>query len=643
MVNFNLMNEKIQNEYSSENIEVLEGLSAVRKRPGMYIGSTGTKGLHHLVWEVVDNSIDEHLSGYGDKIEVILNDDGSVSVKDYGRGIPVDDYRDTGRPALEVIMTNLHAGGKFDDKSYTFSGGLHGVGVSVVNALSEWLEIVTCWQGNKYYQRYEKGEAVTAVEERGSCESSGTEISFKPDEEIFTTIDFRFETLASRLKESAYLNSDLKLILRDNRNETIKEEEFSASGGLKQFVKYLNQHHDALHENIVYFDKELSDCKIEFALQYNNSYTTRIYSYANNIKTGEGGYHVTGFKTALTRAVNKFAEKNNLLNKSDPSLKGGDIREGLTAVISVRLPEPQFEGQTKNKLGNSGIKSQIESAVYDYLYELFSYNSEIAKKIVNKALAAVRARKASKKARELNKKKDAIGNKNLPVKLADCSSKKPEKSELFLVEGDSAGGSAKQGRNREFQAILPLKGKILNVERARLEKILSNDEIVAIIKSLGTGIGEEFDLENLRYHKIIIMTDADVDGAHIETLILTLFYRYMKKILERGHVYLARPPLYQIKQAGNKKYLYNDKELKKFRSNNGETKFSLQRYKGLGEMNPKQLWKTTMNPEERRLMQVEIEDAFEADKLFTRLMGNDTSLRRKFILNNADKVEELDV
>ncbi len=637
------MSSQVQNKYSSENIEVLEGLSAVRKRPGMYIGSTGTKGLHHLVWEVVDNSIDEHLSGYGDEILVNLNEDGSVSVKDQGRGIPVDNYRDTNRPALEVIMTNLHAGGKFDDQSYMFSGGLHGVGVSVVNALSEWLEIVTCWQGGKYFQRYEKGEAVTEVDKIEDCEKTGTEITFKPDREIFTTIDFRFETLASRLKESAYLNSDLKLNLCDRRGEEVKQETFSASGGLKQFVQFLNQHHDPLHEDVVYFQKELTDCQIEFALQYNNTYTTRIYSYANNIKTDEGGYHVTGFKTALTRAVNKFAEKNNLLNKSDPSLTGSDIREGLTAVISVRLAEPQFEGQTKNKLGNSEIKSQIESSVYDYLKELLSYEPEIGKKIVDKALAAVRARQASKKARELNKKKDAIGNKNLPVKLADCSSKTPEKSELFLVEGDSAGGSAKQGRNREFQAILPLKGKILNVERARMEKILSNDEIVAIIKSLGTGIGEEFDLDKLRYHKIIIMTDADVDGAHIETLILTLFYRYMKKILERGHVYLARPPLYQVKKGKNIEYLYNDRELQQFRSNNGESNFSLQRYKGLGEMNPGQLWKTTMNPDERRLMQVEIEDAFEADKLFTRLMGNDTSLRREFILNNADKVEDLDV
>ena len=637
------MNRQVKNEYSSDNIEVLEGLSAVRKRPGMYIGSTGTKGLHHLVWEVVDNSIDEHLSGYGDEINVTLNEDGSVSVVDRGRGIPVDNYRDTGRPALEVIMTNLHAGGKFDDQSYTFSGGLHGVGVSVVNALSEWLEIVTCWQGDKYFQRYEKGQAVTEVNKLEECEKTGTKITFKPDEKIFTTIDFRFETLSSRLKESAYLNSELKLILRDKRNNEVKEKEFSASGGLKQFIEFLNQHHGLLHEEIVYFKKELSNCQLEFALQYNNTYTTRIYSYANNIKTDDGGYHVTGFKTALTRAINKFAEENNLLNKSDPSLKGGDIREGLTAVISVRLPEPQFEGQTKNKLGNSDIKSQIESSVYDYLRDLLSYKPEIGKKIVDKALAAVRARKASKKARELNKKKDAIGNKNLPVKLADCSSKKPEKRELFLVEGDSAGGSAKQGRNREFQAILPLKGKILNVERARMEKILSNDEIVAIIKSLGTGIGEEFDLEKLRYHKIIIMTDADVDGAHIETLILTLFYRYMKKILERGRVYLARPPLYLVKQGKKKEYIYNDRELRKFKSNNGETNYSLQRYKGLGEMNPKQLWKTTMNPEKRRLMQVEIEDAVEADKLFTRLMGNDTSLRREFILNNADKVEELDV
>jgi len=637
------LSSQIETDYNSDNIEVLEGLSAVRKRPGMYIGSTGTKGLHHLVWEVVDNSIDEHLAGFGSEIEVTINEDGSVTVSDSGRGIPVDDYRDTDRPALEVIMTNLHAGGKFNNQSYTFSGGLHGVGVSVVNALSAWLLIETCWQGKRYRQRYERGEAVSEVEEIESCEQTGTDITFMPDDDIFTTTEFRYETLASRLKESAYLNSDLTLHLRDLRDEEKKENEFSASGGLKQFVEFLNQHHDELHQDIIYFEEELEDCSLEMALQYNDTYATRIYSYANNIKTDEGGYHVTGFKTALTRAVNNFAEENNLLNKSDPSLKGGDIREGLTAVISVRLAEPQFEGQTKNKLGNSNIKSQIESAVYEYMTELLSYQYEIGKKIVDKALAAVRARQASKKARELNKKKEAVGSQNLPVKLADCSSRTPEKSELFLVEGDSAGGSAKQGRNREFQAILPLKGKILNVERARMEKILSNDEVVAIIKSLGTGIGEEFDISNLRYHKIIIMTDADVDGAHIETLILTLFYRYMRKIVERGHVYLARPPLYQAKAGPKKEYLYDDRELQQYRENNGETNFSLQRYKGLGEMNPEQLWSTTMNPDNRRLMRVEIEDAFEADKLFTRLMGRDTSLRREFILNNADRVNEIDV
>ncbi len=630
-------------EYTSDNIELLEGLSAVRKRPGMYIGSTGTKGLHHLVWEVVDNSIDEHLAGHGDEITVALNEDKSVTVKDHGRGIPVDEYRDTGRPALEIIMTNLHAGGKFDSESYSFSGGLHGVGVSVVNALSEWLEIETCWQGKRYFQRYERGEAVTRVEDRGNCEETGTEVTFLPDEEIFTSIDFRYDTLASRLKESAYLNSGLNLVLMDKRGEEKKKDQFSAEGGLQQFVEFLNQHHTPLHEEIIYFSRELSSCSLELALQYNEKYTTRIYSYANNIKTDEGGYHETGFKTALTRAVNKFAETNNLLNKSDPTLRGSDLREGLTAVISVRLAEPQFEGQTKNKLGNSEIKSEIESAVYEYLSELFSYQPEIGRKIVEKALAAVRARQASKKARELNKKKDSLGKKGLPVKLADCTSRKPQKSELFLVEGDSAGGSAKQGRDREFQAILPLKGKILNVERARMEKILSNDEIVSIIKSLGTGIGEDFSPDELRYHKIIIMTDADVDGAHIETLILTLFYRYMQKIIERGHVFLARPPLYRVNKGGKSQYLYNERELNEFIGENGSKNLSMQRYKGLGEMNPDQLWETTMNPQKRRLMKVEIEDALEADKLFTRLMGSDTSLRRKFILDNADRVEELDV
>ncbi|MGM0409780.1 MAG: DNA topoisomerase (ATP-hydrolyzing) subunit B [Bacillota bacterium] len=629
--------------YNADNIQVLEGLEAVRKRPGMYIGSTGIKGLHHLVWEVVDNSIDEFLAGYGDKIKVTINKNNSITVEDKGRGIPADTHSDTGLSAVEVVMTTLHAGGKFSNNSYKVSGGLHGVGVSVVNALSEWLELTTFWEGKKYKQRYEKGIPIGDLECLGSTSESGTTITFKPDSEIFDLIKYKYETLAHRLQESAYLNKDLTLVLVDKRGEEKKEEVFHYEGGIKAFVEFLNKDRTLINERVIYFEKEIDDYYLEVAIQYNQGFNERIYTYANNINTTDGGYHLTGFKTALTKAINNFAKKNNMLTKKVSSLRGSDVREGITAIINVKLPEPQFEGQTKAKLGNSEIRSIVESNLYEYLNLYFDSNPEIAKEIIDKALQAVRARKASKKAREITRRKTALSSNSLPGKLADCSSRKAEKSELFLVEGDSAGGSAKQGRQRKFQAILPLKGKILNVERARLDKILNNTEIASIITALGTGIGEEFSLDNLRYHKIIIMTDADVDGAHISTLILTLFYRYMPELIKNDHVYLAQPPLYKVSWKKKHKYLYTDMELRKFKSEKKDVNFEIQRYKGLGEMNPKQLWKTTMNPETRKLQKVEIDDEIEADDIFTRLMGSKASLRREFIFRNADMVKELDV
>ncbi|HKL74490.1 MAG TPA: DNA topoisomerase (ATP-hydrolyzing) subunit B [Halanaerobiales bacterium] len=635
-----LIDEEI---YNADKIQVLEGLEAVRKRPGMYIGSTGIKGLHHLVWEVVDNSIDEYLAGYGDKIEVIINKDNSITVHDEGRGIPADTHSDTGLTAAQVVMTTLHAGGKFSNNSYKVSGGLHGVGVSVVNALSEWLTLTTYWEGHKYKQGYEKGLPVGELEKLEKTNKTGTTITFKPDPEIFEKVEYKFETLAHRLQESAYLNKDLTLILTDKRKEEKKRKEFHYQGGIRAFVEFLNKDRNLINEKVIYFEKEINEYYLEVAIQYNEGFNERIYTYANNINTTEGGYHLTGFKTALTKSVNNFAKRNNMLTKKVSSLRGSDVREGITAVINVKLPEPQFEGQTKSKLGNSEIRSIVESALYEYLNLYFDSNPEIAKEIVDKALQSVRARKASKKARELTRRKTALSSNSLPGKLADCSSRDPEKGELFLVEGDSAGGSAKQGRQRKFQAILPLKGKIMNVERARLNKILNNTEIATIITALGTGIGDEFDLSNLRYHKIIIMTDADVDGAHISTLILTLFYRYMPELIKNDHVYIAQPPLYKVSWKNEHRYLYRDSNLENFKNENPDLNFEIQRYKGLGEMNPRQLWKTTMNPENRKLQKVEIDDEIEADDVFTRLMGSKASLRKQFIFKNADMVKELDV
>ncbi|MFW5886100.1 MAG: DNA topoisomerase (ATP-hydrolyzing) subunit B [Halanaerobium sp.] len=630
-------------DYNADQIQVLKGLEAVRKRPGMYIGSTGIKGLHHLVWEVVDNSIDEFLAGNGDRIKVTIHEGEEITVEDFGRGIPADIHQDTGLPAVQVVLTTLHAGGKFNNNSYKVSGGLHGVGVSVVNALSEELTITTHWKGNKYQQHYKKGIPVDKLKKIGTTDRSGTVIRFKPDSDIFTATEFKYENLAHRLQESAYLNKELTLVLRDERGAEVQTEEFQYDGGIKAFVEFLNKDRNVINEDIIYFESKPDDYEVEIAVQYNDGYNERIFSYANNINTIDGGYHLTGFKTALTRAINNFAKNNNQLPSKISSLNGKDVREGITAVINVKLPEPQFEGQTKSKLGNSEIRSIVESEVYEYLSLYFDTNPELAKKVIDKAVQAVRARKASKKARELTKRKTALSSNSLPGKLADCSSKKAEKSELFIVEGDSAGGSAKQGRERKFQAILPLKGKILNVERARLDKILNNNEVASIITALGAGIGEDFNLKKLRYHKIIIMTDADVDGAHIATLILTLFYRYMPDLIDNGHIYLAKPPLYKVTKRGKSHYLYSDQELEDFRAENEGSSFSLQRYKGLGEMNPEQLWDTTMDPENRVLQKVEIDDNIEADDIFTRLMGSNASLRKEFIFNNAELAQTIDV
>ena len=630
-------------KYDARQIQILEGLEAVRKRPGMYIGSTGSKGLHHLVWEVVDNSIDEYLAGHGKEIRVTINPDNSVTVEDHGRGIPVDIHPDKGIPAAEIVLTTLHAGGKFDNSNYKFSGGLHGVGISVVNALSEWLRLEVHKDGKTYVQEYSRGVPQYPLKEVGKSTSTGTTITFLPDTTIFETNEFKWEILAHRLQESAFLNNDLKLILEDLREEEAHRIEYKYAGGIVTFIENLNMNRDALHEDVIFIDKMVDDKYIQVAFQYNDGYNERIYSFANNINTEDGGSHVTGFKTALTKALNAWGKNNNVLKGADSSLTGNDVREGLTAVINIKLPDPQFEGQTKAKLGNSEIKSVVETVVYDHLGYYFDTKPEVAKTILDKALEAVRSRKALKKARELVKRKNALSSHSLPGKLADCSTRKPENSEIFLVEGDSAGGSAKQGRNREFQAILPLKGKILNVEKSSLDKVLSNNEIATIIAALGCGIDEEFDISKLRYHKIIIMTDADVDGAHICTLILTLFFRHMKQLIDQGYVYIAQPPLYKLAWGKKEMYLYNEDQLRNQLKKIGDAKYNIQRYKGLGEMNPGQLWETTMNPECRKLQLVEVEDEREADEIFDRLMGNNAELRKEFIVANAELVSELDV
>ncbi|MGG3894222.1 DNA topoisomerase (ATP-hydrolyzing) subunit B [Geobacillus stearothermophilus] len=638
------MEQRVERAYDASQIQVLEGLEAVRKRPGMYIGSTGPKGLHHLVWEIVDNSIDEALAGYCTEIHVTIGKDNSITVADNGRGIPVDVHEATGRPVVEVIMTVLHAGGKFGGGGYKVSGGLHGVGASVVNALSEWLEVYVYRDGKIHYQKYERGEPCTDLQVIGETDRTGTTTRFKPDPEIFTeTTEFDYETLAARLRELAFLNRGLKITLTDERVDNRKSEYFY-EGGIRSYVRHLNRTREVLHEEPIYIAGERDGIAVEIALQYNDGYTSNIYSFVNNIHTHEGGTHESGFKMALTRIINDYARKQQIFKDNDANLTGEDVREGLTAIVSIKHPSPQFEGQTKTKLGNSDART-VTDAVFSEQFETFLLeHPTIARKIVEKGMMAARARLAAKKARELTRRKSALEVSNLPGKLADCSSRDPSISELYIVEGDSAGGSAKQGRDRHFQAILPLRGKILNVEKARIDKILSNNEVRAIITALGTGIGEEFDISKARYHKVIIMTDADVDGAHIRTLLLTFFYRYMRQFIEHGYVYIAQPPLYKIEQGKQVRYAYNDRQLEKILAELPEQpKPTIQRYKGLGEMNPEQLWETTMNPEKRTLLQVSLQDAIDADETFEILMGDKVEPRRQFIEENARYVKNLDI
>lgn len=637
--------EQQQNSYDENQIQVLEGLEAVRKRPGMYIGSTNSKGLHHLVWEIVDNSIDEALAGYCTDINIQIEKDNSITVVDNGRGIPVGIHEKMGRPAVEVIMTVLHAGGKFDGSGYKVSGGLHGVGASVVNALSTELDVTVHRDGKIHRQTYKRGVPVTDLEIIGETDHTGTTTHFVPDPEIFTeTTEYDYDLLANRVRELAFLTKGVNITIEDKREGQERKNEYHYEGGIKSYVEYLNRSKEVVHEEPIYIEGEKDGITVEVALQYNDSYTSNIYSFTNNINTYEGGTHEAGFKTALTRVINDYARKKGLIKENDPNLSGDDVREGLTAIISIKHPDPQFEGQTKTKLGNSEART-ITDTLFSAAMETFMLeNPDAAKKIVDKGLMAARARMAAKKARELTRRKSALEISNLPGKLADCSSKDPSISELYIVEGDSAGGSAKQGRDRHFQAILPLRGKILNVEKARLDKILSNNEVRSMITALGTGIGEDFNLEKARYHKVVIMTDADVDGAHIRTLLLTFFYRYMRQIIENGYVYIAQPPLYKVQQGKRVEYAYNDKELEELLKTLPQTpKPGLQRYKGLGEMNATQLWETTMDPSSRTLLQVTLEDAMDADETFEMLMGDKVEPRRNFIEANARYVKNLDI
>jgi DNA gyrase subunit B len=631
-------------DYTAENIQVLKGLEAVRRRPAMYIGDITSRGLHHLVYEIVDNSVDEAMAGYADKIKVTIKENEVITVEDNGRGVPVDIHPVEKKPAVEVIMTMLHAGGKFDKSSYKVSGGLHGVGASVVNALSEWCNIEIFRDGKIYFQEYARGIVNGDLKTTGKTKKNGTKVSFLADKEIFTKVRYNYDTLAQRLRELAFLSRGLRITLIDERED--KEEEFFYKGGLVEFVDYLDSARNPIHKKPIYIEKLDSDTPVEIALQYNSSFTENILTYCNNVNTVEGGTHLSGFKAAITRTINNYALRNNLIKPNDKlTIQGEDTREGLTAIISVKVPEPQFEGQTKTKLGNSELKGIVESIVNERLFEYLEETPATAKSIIEKIVSSARARDAARKARDLTRRKSALESGSLPGKLADCSIKDPEHCEIYLVEGDSAGGSAKQGRDRRFQAILPLKGKIINVEKARFDKILSNDEIKTIVTALGTGIGDdEFDLSKLRYGKVIIMTDADVDGSHIRTLLLTFFYRYMKELFDFGKIYIAQPPLYKIKLKKKEQYAFDEDEkatiIKRF---NGATGVDIQRYKGLGEMNPDQLWSTTMDPEKRTILQVSLENAAEADHIFSTLMGEEVEPRRMFIETNAKYVKNLDI
>ena len=630
----------VDGEYGAEQIQVLEGLEAVRKRPGMYIGSTSERGLHHLVYEVVDNSIDEALAGYCTDINVVIHQDNSITVTDNGRGIPVD-LHETGKPAVEVVLTVLHAGGKFGGDGYKVSGGLHGVGVSVVNALSEYMEVEVKRDGKIHAISFKRGVTVSPMKVIGETEETGTKVHFLPDKEIFSVTEYSYDTLKHRLRELSFLNKEITIHLMDERSG--KNESFHFDGGIRSFVQHLNKKKEVLNPEPIYFNGTKDDIVVEISLQYNDSYQENIYSFVNNINTEEGGTHLAGFKIALTRAANDYAKKNNIIKGNQSNLSGEDIREGITSVISLKIREPQFEGQTKTKLGNSEVRGIVDSIVSEGLNEYFEEHPDITKKILDKAVMAARAREAARKARELTRRKNALEVSSLPGKLADCSVKDPAHCEIFIVEGDSAGGSAKQGRDRRFQAILPIRGKILNVEKARLDRIYANAEIRTMITAFGSGISDEFDLSKLRYNKIVIMTDADVDGAHIRTLLLTFFYRYMKPLIEHGHVYIAQPPLYQIRKGKKSWYTYSDDELTSKLDEVGRDNAVIQRYKGLGEMNPEQLWDTTMNPEGRTMLQVSMEDAEAADELFTILMGDKVEPRRQFIEEHAKLVRNLDI